>query len=586
MGTLKQESIWTRLEDSCLHYRDRTALVYKRNGKWIDLTYEEFQYRVNAISKGFQKIGINQDEKVALFAPNSPEWMYCYLATVANGSTSIPIDCKLTPIELSHILNNSQARQLVITIDDFNKNIDEIVARNQSLEYIIIIGKEVSNLTDSCERVTLTQAEHKKKKFPSFFRLKKHKKRKIKIILLHELAVQDKSVFKPKEEVRENSMASIIYTSGTMGIPKGVQLTHKNFLTNLGQTHDCIKSLNADHTERFLLVLPLNHAYAFTSTFLLPLAMGAAIIFVENLRRVAQNAKEQKPTIITGVPLLIEKIYKRVVSQVNKSAIKRSLFRFSLFKKLVGKKLKENLGGEIKGIVSGGAALDPDISKDFWTMGIPLLQGYGMTESAPLISVNLANKVKHDSVGVLVEGMDAKIIKPNEEGVGELAVKGDNVMLGYYNMPEQTEEILKDGWLYTGDLAMIDEDNYIYIKGRQKTIIVNREGKNIYPEEVEFVLNHSPFILESLILGYFEEDTKGEKVGAMIVPDLEYFEEYAAKKLKQPLTDELISKTINDEISKCSEQITTYKRPRKIKIMSEPFQKTPTQKIKRTIYSF
>ena len=588
MNKLEYKNLWDFIYLSSLRYSNNIALIYKQKNQWKKETYKTFSQKVIKLSKGLREIGIRKGEKVAIYLPNSPEWMYFYLAVILNGGTCIPLDTKLGSTELSHILKSSEAKYLIINGKGFCEKIPTILEKSH-LEYIILVGRGFAQLPQMCKFISL----EKSKKISGLKRIFNHFKiklpftheKKIKVIHHEELFLDAENSNIDIEESCLDDVASIIYTSGTMGIPKGVMLTHRNFIANVLQIYPIIKSIKIKPESKFLLILPLNHAYAFTANFLLPLSIGCSIVFIESYKKIIENAYETSPEVMIAVPLILEKIHKRLKKQISESKIKSFLFKFLFFKKIVGKKFKEKLGGKLIGIISGGAPLDPEICRDFNDMGIMVLQGYGMTEASPVISVNPVEKIKCESVGPPLEGIEIKISNPNSGGVGELLVKGENVMKGYYNMPEETEKVLKDGWLHTGDLAKIDEENYIYIKGRKKTIIVNREGKNIYPEEVEFILNHSAFILESLVLGYYEEGSIGEKVGAIIVPDMEYFEEYA-KKNKINLTDEVIEKIIKEEVARLTENIADYKKPRKIKIQMEPFQKTPTQKIKRTLYKF
>ncbi len=582
---MEWKTIWDYFSRKSAQYSSDTALTFKENNEWRSLSYSEYYHKVLSLAAGLNSIGLDPENKVALYAPNCPEWKYSYLACMANASTIVPIDNKMSLSEFGHIMNSSKARFLIITQNDVNDQFFETILKLKYLDIIVIIGKD----RETIKGYGLEKAgdENKGKKKRPFFKFKqKQDYGRLHFTFVDDLYHQGKEDYTPPAEKYTNDIASIIYTSGTMGIPKGVMLTHENFLVNMKQIDEFLSEhLEISPSDRLLLVLPLNHAYAFTANFLLPLLRGMSVVFVESLTRVTQNADEQHPTMLIAVPLLLEKMYGRIQNQLQESKIKNALYRFPWFKKIVGKKFKDKLGGSLRFIISGGAPLDPQICKDFWDMGLPILQGYGMTEAAPVISVNPPSRPKYASVGIPLPGIEVKTIDHNDEGIGELLVKGKNVMQGYYGMPEETAKILKENWLHTGDLGYIDNDNYIFIKGRQKNIIVNREGKNIYPEEIEIVLNDSIFIEESLVVGYQEPGSQGEKVGAIIVPDLEYFEEWSAGK-KISLTDEVVENIIKKEVKKHCGNIASYKHPRKIKIRTEPFQKTPTQKIKRSLYEF
>jgi len=581
---MEWKNIWDYFTRKSEQYSRETALIHKKGDKWVSLTYRQYYNKVVSLASGMYKTGVRPGSKVAIYAPNSPEWKYSYLATMANAATMIPIDNKMSIPEFSHIMNSSQADTLIISHNEINDRLISTLEKIDSLEKTILIDCSQETVKKfNLPQETSKSREKQKKAFAKFRRKGKTKNL---FYCIEALYHKDTEKYTPPALETNNEPASIIYTSGTMGIPKGVMLTHQNFLINMQQIEEFLsKHLDLSSSDRLLLVLPLNHSYAFTANFLLPILRGMSVIFVESLTRVTQNASEQRPTILIAVPLLLEKMHGRILEQLQKSFIKKGLFRFSWFKKTVGKKFKEKLGGKLRFIISGGAPLDPQICRDFWDMNIPVLQGYGMTEASPVISVNPPSKPKYASVGIPLPGIEAKIAQSDKEGTGELVIKGENIMKGYYNMPEETARILKDGWLYTGDQGYIDDENYIFIKGRKKNIIVNREGKNIHPEEIEIILNESPFIMESLVLGYKDTDTPGEKVGAIIVPDLEYFESWSKEK-NLSLSDEVLESVIQEEVSNQCRDIASFKVPRKIKIRSEPFQKTPTQKIKRSLYDF
>lgn len=579
------KNIWDYFSAQSEEYANETALTYKAGKQWYSLSYSQYYKKVLLLAAGISEIGIKPGEKVAIYAPNCPEWKYAYLACMANAATVIPIDNKMSIAEFGHIMNSSRAAFLIISQNDLSDQLIEVLHRIKYIDKTIVIGDN----RELVKEFDLEESKAGKTKKKNFFlsRLKKKQERSLQFFFINDLYyINEKEEYQPPAQTHDNEIASIIYTSGTMGIPKGVMLTHKNFLVNMQQIQEFLSAhLELTCKDRMLLVLPLNHSYAFTANFLLPLLRGMEVIFVESLTRVTQNALEKRPTILIAVPLLLEKMYGRIHDQIQSSLIKKVLFRFSWFKRIVGKKFNEKLGGSLRFIISGGAPLDPNICRNFWEMGLPVLQGYGMTEASPVISVNPPSHPKYSSVGIPLPGIEVKTVQENEEGIGELIVKGRNVMNGYYEMPDETSKVLRDKWLYTGDQGYVDEDNYIFIKGRKKNIIINREGKNIYPEEIEIVLNDSPFIQESLVLGYREQETPGEKVGVIIVPDLEYFEEWGSKH-SLTLTDEVIEKKVQEEVEKLSQVMASYNRPRKIKIRTEPFDKTPTQKIKRSLYEF
>ena len=330
-----------------------------------------------------------------------------------------------------------------------------------------------------------------------------------------------------------------------------------------------------------LLVLPLHHAFAFTGNMLLPLSVGATISFVQNLRTVGDNMRELRPTFFMAVPLLLEKMYNKMQDGLKTNKTATLMMKVGLGF-IVRKGIAKKLGGRMKVVITGAAPCDPEIIVGFRKLGIHVLEGYGLTEASPVLTANLPEKTKPGTVGVPFTGVDIKIKNPNENGVGEVVARGANIMKGYFNLPEATEEVRDGEWLLTGDLGVVDEDGYLTITGRKKSLIVNREGKNIYPEEVELAINQSPYILECLVLGYQEKDQQvGGRVGVVVVPDLERL---GAERPELALKDEALENLVKEEVKRQVSALSDYKRPRQIRIRYEEFQKTSTQKVKRYLY--
>jgi long-chain acyl-CoA synthetase len=307
---------------------------------------------------------------------------------------------------------------------------------------------------------------------------------------------------------------------------------------------------------------------------------------------------ECKPTIFVGVPLLFSKIYRTVMRQVESSKIKSFIFKYG-GRKIIGRALLKKLGGNIRLIVSGAAPMDPEVIEGFVKLGVEFIEGYGLTETSPVVSANPPGRIKIGSIGPALPGVETKIANPGPDGIGELIVKGDIVMQGYYRNPEQTELVLRDGWLYTGDLGKIDEDGYIFITGRAKDVIVTRGGKNVYPEVVENEINKSPFIAESIVMGYRTKGFVGEDVGAVISPDYEALVEHAKKEsiqfreaiILETLTEdakteivETFKTLLESEVRRCMEKLAPYQRATRIGIERDEFVKTSTRKIKRFLY--
>ena len=378
-------------------------------------------------------------------------------------------------------------------------------------------------------------------------------------------------------------MRILLFTSGTTGNAKGVCLSQRNICSNILSTYGIVKVKRSD---LFFSILPLHHTYECTLGFLLPIYSGASIAYCDGLRYIVKNINEYHPSVILCVPLLLENVHKNIVKSMNKSLPEKyqkqnenPYYDLPFFiKKIVKSKVKNSLGGRLRVFIVGAASVNPNISKDFRTLGLNTLQGYGLTECSPLVAGNTDFFQKDDSAGLPIPNVTYKIDKPNEEGIGEIIVKGPNVMLGYYNNDEETKKVLKDGWFYTGDLGKIDDNGYLYITGRCKSVIVTKNGKNIYPEEVEYYLNDNPLISESLVLGIHKENDDETYVNAQILPNIEAITEYLKGSVP---TKEEIKKIISDVVSSVNSKLPNYKHIKNFIIRDKEFEKTTTQKIKR-----
>lgn len=338
--------------------------------------------------------------------------------------------------------------------------------------------------------------------------------------------------------------------------------------------------------DRVLSVLPMHHTYECTCGILIPIYRGACIAFCEGLKYIVKNMQEAEVTVMIGVPLVFESMYNKVWRKAQKEgkaeklkkgiAINRNLRKLGMDKgKKLFKSVHEALGGHIRLLISGAAAIDPQIVECFNDMGIRMIQGYGMTESSPIITVNKDTYSKHGSAGLALPGTEIKIIETNDEGIGEIICKSNSVMKGYYENEEETQKTLSDGWLKTGDYGYIDEDGFLFITGRKKNVIVTKNGKNIFPEEIEFYLNKNVYIKESVIFGKEDEKSSDMVVACKIVVDREYLEE-----MESNLTEQELYLRIKSAVEEVNGRVTPYKRIKRFEIV-ESFEKTTTQKIIR-----
>lgn len=379
----------------------------------------------------------------------------------------------------------------------------------------------------------------------------------------------------------------LLFTSGTTDLAKAVMLSHKNICANLMAM---CSMLYIGEKDTFLSVLPIHHTYECTCGFLCQVYRGSAIAYCEGLRHIPKNLKESGTTVMLGVPLIFEAIYKRIWDQASKNPetlkkLKLGIKISNLLKKFgidvtrkLFKPIHDSLGGNVRLFISGAAGIDPIVAKGFRELGINIVQGYGLTECAPIVGLNRDVDFKDSAAGLPLPGLEVKIDNPNSEGIGEIVVKGPSVMLGYYENPEATNAVLKNGWFHTGDLGRMDDEKFIYITGRKKNVIVTKNGKNIYPEEIETLLNRSPYIKECMVVGKHDEESGETVVSAAIVADTEKLQEDfpdAELSLKK------IREILSNEIKGVNKSLVTYKYIKDFTLRETEFAKTTTKKIKR-----
>ena len=535
-------------------YGDRVALQSKKNGAYCPVTYSQLGERVTELAATFSELGLQKGDRVALLSENRTEWAVAYLAAVTAGLVAVPIDRDLTAREVRHILNFSKPRILVCSgpyLDQFKG----LRKSTPSLEQLISMEeeKEAADLS-----------------FPEAIQKG------------HEALLGGTSSL-PDAGLSEEDLAVIIFTSGTTGSSKGVMLTHGNIVANVMATAQYVSIQDGV----LLSVLPLHHTYETMGGFLLALYQGCTVCHAESLRRIPENLQETGATVMLGVPLLFETFYRRIESGIREkggsrfrlakkiASMSERLFRLNVRRRLF-KSVHDKFGGRLKLLISGGAAVNPQVARGFRELGFDFIQGYGMSETSPIISVNRVNCFKDDSVGLPLPGVEVQIVD------GEILVRGPSVMAGYYLNETATQEILKEGWLSTGDLGYLDPDGFLYINGRKKSVIVTPNGKNVYPEEVEALLNQSPYILESLVWGGPEEDPSQVEVQAIVVPCTESFDlEFGASQYDEATMREVIAEAVKEQC----QDLARYKRVKKIQLRPEEFQKTTTRKIKRYLYT-
>lgn len=544
------------LNGACKEFSDRTAFVVKKKGddKYTEIKYSQLLKDVNALGTALIDIGF-KDKNIAVIGENRYEWCISYLATVNGVGTIVPLDKELPESEIESLLERSNATAIIYS-GKKNEQIENIKNKNTtSVKYYITMED------DKEAEYSLTKLIERGRKL-----------------------LKNKDKRYTNREIDEKAAKIMLFTSGTTDKSKAVLLSHKNIVSDMMSACGNILIVPED---RFFSILPVHHTYECTTGFLIPLYRGASIAICEGLRYIAQNMKETSPTVVLGVPAIFEAMYSKLWSTIEKKGLAKKLNMLlkisdALLKvgidirKKAFKTIHDNFGGKLRLCIVGAAAVNPEVSVGFRRLGIEFLQGYGLTECAPLIAVNRDHYYNDAAAGVRVRGVDLMIDNPNDEGVGEICAKGDNVMIGYYNDPEETKRVLHDGWLHTGDLGYFDKDGFLFITGRLKSVLITKNGKNVFPEEIESLLNKSEIIKESMVYQKENKEKDDTIISAILVPDYdkvkEKYGELSEDDLKEKLWQEV--KIVNDNL-------VSYKHVKEISIRDKEFEKTTTLKIKR-----
>ena len=536
-------------------YKDRTALQIARAGRFFRLSFEELRSQMEHGAAGLVSMGLKPGARVAILSENRPEWAVSYLATLMAGCTSVPLCPQLKGHELKHILTLSKSEYLFASAS-YMERASEITEGSPSFKGIISLDGE-SDLT------------------------------------LATLQMKGKDSSASLPAVSPDDLAVLIFTSGTTGTAKGVMLSHKNIIANV---KSLCEALHLEPTDGLLSVLPLYHTFEATCGMLAPLAEGASVTYARSLkpREILKDAKDSGSTVILCVPLLYEKLLAGIERGVKKAGVFHKAFFRSAWTVSKGlesihirpgrflfRTLRNRAGiGSLRMMICGGAPLSPEVTEAFRRLGFMFLEGYGLTEASPVLTVNREGKERVGSVGQPLPGVELRIENPDEQGVGEIAARGENVMVGYFEAPEETDRVLRDGWLFTGDLGKLDENGYLYITGRSKSVIVTKAGKNVYPEGIEEELMKSRLVKEALVVGRTDPESKREKVHAIVYPDYEAINERGAARGRQ-FSKEEIEALVRDEVKRCSASLPDYKKIKEFEIREEEFPKTATGKIKR-----
>ena len=536
------------------------ALKYFAGKKWFERTYAEFLFGVRQTAEAYGTVFSlkPREENVAVILPNGPDWLECYLACSGAGVGVVPLDPKLHSGEVEYILMDSGA--VVVTTDSSHISMmQEILPRLPNVRAVVIVDG-ADSLPEKIGTVPVYG----------------YASLKASVAVPEDGAWYDRNVAAPED------VASVIYTSGTTDKPKGAMLTHANFVADATGALSTFADEGEIITRKdvFLVVLPLFHAFSFCANFIVPLVTGAGMYFVRSLYTIGDDVKFLRPTIVMSVPLLAEKIYDRIETKLKASGRARFLMRIGL-KRLVFANVKNGLGGRIRFMIVGGAPCPVHVLNGYKALGIPILEGYGLTECAPVVSIAGPRCARVGTIGVKLPNIEVRLADKNDQGVGELQIRGPITMKGYWHNEAATEEAFDGEWLKTGDLAAIDDAGLITIRGRKKALIVNREGKNIYPEEVENHLATDPLIADCVVVGYTVGGIPGEKVGCVVHPNTDLLAEQNGGR---PVEWAKAVQLAKDHIHKRCQELADYKRIRKIAVSEEPLVRTSIQKVRRVAY--
>ncbi len=538
---------------------DKALYIYTEGKEEKTYTYKQYNQDMNALGCAFDSLGLTGGHRVAVIGETHPYYTMTYIATVSGNNVIIPLDKELDKEQILNFIRLSQA-DVVVHSEKFNEFFLQAADTIPHVKYIISM-KPTADTTE------------------------KHLSFEALLELGRSMMAEGNNNFSNRE-LDMKSMAAILFTSGTTGTSKGVMLSHGNMIAALNAS---VQSMPMDDNNTFVSVLPVHHTYEMTCGQLGVMAIGGTQFINDSLKRVLRNFAAFKPNTLVLVPLFLETMHRRIWEEIRRQGMEkkvRTAMKLNAALLSVGIDIREKLfgritaafGGNLKCIVSGGAPLNPEIIKDFYHFGIAIFEGYGITECAPLISVNRPGKVHLHSVGTPVQGVTVKIDMTPGEETGEILAKGPNIMLGYYNNEEATAEVFtEDGYFRTGDIGFIDEDGCIHITGRKKNIILLSNGKNIFPEELEEHLQTIPGLLETVVIGRTkkaEDGTESIVITALIVPNKEH-------EAVKDLDEEALSSYFKTKVTEINKTMPLYKRIADVEIRHEEFEKNTSKKIKR-----
>ena len=539
------------IQNGIKKYENNNAFIVKdENKNHVHITYKRFGEDIEKFGRAFIKMGL-QNKKIAIIGKNRYEWALCYCTVLYGVSIAVPLDKGLPENEIENSLIISEADVIIFE----EKSVEEIknIKNRKKTKVTTYICMDTGTEFTSLQEVLEIGNKELKNKDNNFNNLK----------------------------IDNDKTSIIVFTSGTTSMAKAVELSQKNIASNVNGMNEHETFLSTDVNMAFL---PFHHTFGSTALVLF-LGTGTTTVFCDGLRYVQKNLKEYRVTIFFCVPLIIEAMYKKIMIEIEKQGklklvkfakiLSKILLKFKIdIRRKLFKDIIDNLGGGIRVIINGAAAIDPKISKEFNEFGILTIQGYGLTETSPVLCAENENCLRLGSIGKPLPNVEMKIDDPDEEGIGEIIAKGPNIMNGYYKNKKQTEEVLQDGWFHTGDYGRIDKDGYFFVSGRKKNVIVLKNGKNIYPEELEVLIAKLQYVKENFVFGAPKDDD------LVITAKIVYDKDYMKSKYNTDSEDE-IKDIIWNDIKKINKELCNYKHIKKLVISDEPMIKTTTNKIKR-----
>ena len=540
-------------------YANNIAFKYKKDPtdkepEYIEKTYQQFTKDIKALSTGLLSLGL-ENKRVVVVGNNRYEWCTTYLAATTGNMIIVPLDRALPEGEMKTLIQRSEAEAVV-----FDKKYEEIML-------------ELKQDNTNNVKILICMDDEKNSEIENYSDILKKG---------YQLLEDGNNQYE-NMKIDNQKMSIMLFTSGTTNLPKAVMLSQENICANISAIATWVKLYE---TDTLLSFLPIHHTFECTITFLYGLYWGTTIAFCDGLKYIQKNLQEYQISVFVAVPVVLETMYKKIQKAIEEkgktklihtmSKISNCLLKCKIdLRKVFFKQVLDNFGGNLRVVLYGAAPMNKETIIGYNNLGIDLIQGYGLTETSPVIACETDKEKRPGSVGVPLINLQVKIENPNEEGIGEIVVKGPSVMLGYYNNEEETKKSLKDGWFYTGDYGYLDKDEFLYVTGRKKDIIVLKNGKNVYPQEIEFLINKIPYIVESLVYQR-EQSNTDTMLCAKIVYDEQLIKENLGEKSEKEY-EEIIWK----EIKEINKELPIFKHIKKISITNKPLAKTTTQKVKR-----